>query len=100
MLEANVIKFCETHKLDLLPSSCTTCRLVSRTVRSAVLPELIRLMKAKAAAGSDILAAAERFAARIDEKPPTLTFSESNMSLARSLFGHGKMGLPSLSLMS
>ena len=55
LLEASVIKFCETHKWDLLPSSCTVCRLVSRTVESAVLPELIRMLKAKAAAGSDVL---------------------------------------------
>ena len=58
--------------------------------------KLIRLMKVKAAAGSDFPAASERFAARIDEKPPTLTFSENDMSLASSLFGQGKMALPSL----
>ena len=61
-----------------------------------MLPELIRLMKPKAAAGSDIPAAAERFAARINEKPLTLMFSEDDMSLARSLFGWGKMAPPSL----
>ena len=96
LLEANLIKFCDTHKLDLLPSSCTVCRLVSRTVRGAILTELVKLMKAKAAASSDIPAAAERFTTRIDEKPPTLTFSDSDMSLAGSLFGQGKMAPPSL----
>ena len=65
-------------------------------MKSDVLPELIRLMKAKAAAGSDIPAASERFAARIDEKPPTLSFSDNDMSLAGSLFGRGKMAPPSL----
>ena len=54
LLEASVIEFCETQ-WDLLPSSCRVCRLVSRTVESAVLPELIRMLKAKAAAGSDVL---------------------------------------------
>ena len=53
-------------------------------------------MKAKAAVSSDIPAAAERFTTRIDEKPPTLTFSDGDMSLAGSLFGWGKMALPSL----
>ena len=53
LLEASMIEFCGTQ-WDLLSSSCTVCRLVSRTV-SAVLPELIRMLKAKAAAGSDIL---------------------------------------------
>ena len=58
--------------------------------------ELVKLMKAKAAASSDIPAAAERFTTRIDEKPPTITISDSDMSLAGSLFGQGKMALPSL----
>ena len=61
-----------------------------------MLPELVKLMKAKAAAGSDIPAAAERFAARIDEKPPTLMFSDRDMSLAGSLFGRGKIAPTSL----
>ena len=96
LLEANVIKFCDTHKLDLLPSSCSVCKLVSRTVKAAVLTELVKLMKAKAAASSDIPAAAEGFATRVDEKSPILTFSDSDMSLLGSLFGRGKMALPSL----
>ena len=65
-------------------------------MRGAILTELVKLMKAKAAAGSDIPAAAERFAARLDEKPPTLTFSDGDMSLAGSLFGRGKIAPPSL----
>ena len=80
LLEANVIKFCDEHKIDMAPSTCVTCRLVSRTVRGPVLPELIKLLKAKAAAATEIPAAAQRFATRIDEKPPTLTLSESDMS--------------------
>ena len=51
-------------KWDLLPSSCSVCRLLSRTVESAVLPEL-RMLKAKGAAG--------------------LMFSEGDMSLDGSL---------------
>ena len=42
LLKASVIEFGETQ-WDLLPSSCTVCRLVSRTVESAVLPDLRRL---------------------------------------------------------
>ena len=80
----------------MAPSTCVTCRLVSRTVRGPVLPELIKLLKAKAAAATEIPAAAQRFATRIDEKPPTLTFSGSDMSLAESLFGRGKMAPPTL----
>ena len=58
--------------------------------------ELVKLMKAKAAASSDIPAAAERFTTRIDEKPPTLTFSDCDMSFDGSLFGRGNMALLSL----
>ena len=38
-------------KWDLPPCSCSVCRLVSRTVKSALLPEL-RMLKAEAAASS------------------------------------------------
>ena len=88
--------FCVQHKLKLLPSVCVTCRLVSRTVKRDVLLELIKLLKAKAAAGLDVPATAKRFAVRIDEKPPTLTFLEGDMSLAGSLFDCGKMSPPLL----
>ena len=53
-------------------------------------------MRAKAASSTDIPSAAERYAARIDEKSPTLTFSESDLALAVSLFGRGKMVPPSM----
>ena len=96
LFEAGVIKFCDEHKVDVAPSTCVTCRLVSRTVRGPVLPELIKLIKAKAADTTEIPAAAQRFATRIDEKPPTLTLSESDMSLAQSLFGRGKMVPPTM----
>ena len=42
LLEASVSEFGETQ-WNLLPSSYTVCRLISRTVESAVLPELRRL---------------------------------------------------------
>ena len=71
LMEADVIKFCDEHKIDMAPSTCVTCRLVSRTVRGPVLPELIKMLKARAAAATEIPAAAQRFAMRIDEKPPT-----------------------------
>ena len=96
LLETGVIKFCDEHKIDMTPSACVTCRLVARTVRGPVLPELIKLLRAKAAATTEIPAAAQRFAKRIDEKSPTLTLSESDMSLAESLFGRGKMSPPTL----
>ena len=75
LMEADVIKFCDEHKIDMAPSTCVTCRLVSRTVRGPVLPELIKMLKAKAAAATEIPTADQRFATRIDEKPPTLTLS-------------------------
>ena len=96
MLEADVIKFCDEHMIDMAPTTCVTCRLVTRTVRGPVLPELIKLIKARAAVAAEIPAAAQRFATRIDERPPTLTLSESDMSLAESLFGRGKMSPPTL----
>ena len=71
-------------------------RLVSRTVGRNVLPEVIKLLRAKAASTSDILSAAERYAARLDEKPPSLTLTESDLSLAVSVFGRGKMIPPSM----
>ena len=85
--ESDVINFCDVHKLDLQVSSCVKCRLVSRSVGRAVFPELIRLMKAKAAGDSDIPSAAECYTSRLDEKQPTLTFTESDLSLAVSIFG-------------
>ena len=80
LLESDIIKFCDVHKLDLQVSSCVNSRLVSRSVGHAVLPELIRLMKAKAATDPDIPSAVERYASRLDEKAPTLTFSENDLS--------------------
>ena len=72
------------------------CGLVSRTVGRTVLPEVIKLLRAKAASTTDIPSAAERYAARLDEKSPTLTLSESDLALAVSVFGQGKMVPPSL----
>ena len=46
MLEAGVIKFCDEHKIDMALSTCVTSRLVSRSVRGPVLPELIKLVRA------------------------------------------------------
>ena len=96
LVEQDMVKFCDVHNLNLEVSSCVKCHLVSWTVGKAILHEVIRLMKAKASSTSDILSTAERYAARIDEKTPTLTFSESDLSLAVSLFGKGKMVPPSM----
>ena len=95
-MECDIIKFCDKHKLDLLASSCLKSRLVSRSMGKAVLPELIRLMKVKASTDSDIPSAAERYASRLDERAPTFTFTESDISLAVFLFCRGKMAPPSL----
>ena len=80
LVEQDMVKFCDVHNLDLLASSCVKCCLVSRTVGRAILPEVIRLMKAKAATNIDVLSATERYTSRLDEKSPTLTFSESDLS--------------------
>ena len=55
--------------------------------------DLIKLLKAKAAAGLVVPAPAER----IDEKPPTWTFLEGDISLTGSPFDCGKMSPPSIS---
>ena len=96
LLEAGVVKLCDEHNVDMAPTTCVTCRLVSRTVRGPVLTELIKLVRSKSAAAAEIPAAAMRFATRIDEKPPTLTLSDSDMSLAESLFDRGKMSPPTM----
>ena len=90
-----MVKMCDIHHLDIQTSDCVKCRLVSRTV-GRILPEVIKLLRAKAAFSSDIPSAVERYAARIDEKSPTLTFSKSDLALAVSLFGRGKMVPPSM----
>ena len=95
LMESEVIKFYEEHKLELRVSSCLKCRLVSRSVGKAVLPELLRLMKAKATPDF-VPSAAEMYTSRLDEKPPTLTFTENDLALAVSLFGRGRMSPPLL----
>merc|ERR1712089_89228 len=83
---------CDTHGLDVQPgSACTKCQLLTRTVGKHVLPEVLRILREKAASTSDIPPAVERYAGRLDEKSPTLTFSESDLALAVSVFGRGKM---------
>ena len=46
MVEAGAIKFCDERKIDMALSTCVICRLVSRSVRGPVLPELIKLFRA------------------------------------------------------
>ena len=86
-----MVKFCDIHNLSPEASNCVKCCLVTRTVGKALLPEVIRLVKAKASSSSDIPSAAERYTARLDEMTQTPTFSESDLSLAVLLFGKGKM---------
>ena len=54
------------------------------------------MIKEKVASSDDIPSAVEHYAIRLDEKAPTLTFSESDLSLVVSLFGQGKMAPPSM----
>ena len=61
LMESDIIKFCDVHKLDLLVSTCVKCRLVSRSVGRTVLHELIRMMKAKTVSDSDIPSTAGRY---------------------------------------
>ena len=97
LVEQDMVKLCDTHNLDIQPGAvCVKCRLVTRTVGRNVLPEVIKLLRAKAASTSDIPSAAERYAARLDEKSPTLTLSESDLALAVSVFGRRKMVPPSM----
>ena len=96
LLESDIIKFCSDHGLDIQPSSCTKCKLVTRSVGKAVLPELIKLKKAKVSAAGSVPSAAERFASRLDERPPTLTFTETDLELAVSIFNRGRMSPPAM----
>ena len=96
LMESEVIKFCDIHRLDLQVTDCVKCRLVSRSVGRSVLPELIRLMRAKDGADSGIPSAAGRYADRLDAKSPTLSFSVVDLSLAVSVFGKGKKVPPAL----
>ena len=91
LFEASVVKLCADHKSDPVPTTCVTCRLVTRTVRPAVLVELLRLYKGKDDQESEIPTAAARFSVRIDEKTPTLTLTEGDLVLAQSIFSKGKM---------
>ena len=67
-VEQDMVKLCDTHNLDVQPgSACVKCHLVSRTVGRNILPEVIKLLRAKTASSADIPSAAERYAARLDE---------------------------------
>ena len=96
LLESDIIKFCEEHNLEIQASSCLKCRLVTRSVGKAVLPELLRIKKAKNSKSDSIPSAAERYASRLDERAPTLTFTESDLTLAVSLLNCGRMSPSSL----
>ena len=92
LLESGVVKFCEAHGTSLAASTCTPCRLVSRMVKPTVLTQLVRLLAEKdGETAAEIPSAADRFAVRLDSKPATLTLSESDMALAESFLGRGKM---------
>ena len=91
-----MVKLCADHKTALVPATCVTCRLVSRTVKPAVLVELLKLYKGQAEEASEILTAAARYSTRIDVKPPTLTLSGGDLELAKSIFSKGKMSPSSM----
>ena len=90
LFEASVVKLCEEHKSDPVPTTCVTCMLVTRAVKPPVLVELMRLHRGKDDLDSEIPTAAARFSVRIDEKPPTLTLTEGDLALAQSVFSKGK----------
>ena len=71
---------------DPVPTTCVTCRLVTRALKPPVLVELMGLHRGKDDLDSEIPTAAARFSVRIDEKPPTLTLTEGDLALAQSLF--------------
>ena len=58
------------------------------------MPELIKLKKAKVSAADSVPSAAERYASHLDERPPTPTFTETDLELAVSIFNHGRMSPP------
>ena len=92
LVEHGMIKLCDVHNLNVQPgSSCTKCQLATRSVGKHVMPEVLRLLREKTVSTEDIPSAVERYAGRLDEKSPTLTFSESDLALAVSVFGRGKM---------
>ena len=95
-MESDVIKFCDEHNLDVQASECLKCQLVARSVGKAVLPELLRLMKAKASNSNSIPSATMRYASRLDERASTLTFTENDLALAVSLFTRWRMSSQSL----
>ena len=45
--EALVVKLCEELKSDLIPTTCVTCRLVTRALKPAVLVDLMKLNRGK-----------------------------------------------------
>ena len=91
MLRAGVVKFCSEHNTDLVPSTCVACRAVSRMVKPAMLEQLIRIGSTELAQPTHFPTAANCFAVRLNMKPPSLNFEESDMSLATSVFSRGKM---------
>ena len=55
LVEHNMFKLCDVHCLDVQPgSACTKCQLLTRTVGKQVLPEVIRLLREKAASTSEV----------------------------------------------
>ena len=91
LVEENMVKFFDIHNLSPEASSCVKCHLLTPNVGKSLLPEVIKLVKAKFSSSSEVPSAAERYAVHLDEKTLTLTFTESDLSLAVSLFGKGKM---------
>ena len=92
LLESGIVKFCEVHGTSLAASACIPCRLVSRMVKPTVLAQLVKLVAEKGGeTAAEIPSAVDRFAVRLDSKPATLTLTESDMALAESFLGRGKM---------
>ena len=92
LVQAGVIKLCSEHNTELVPDACVACRGVSRIVKPNMLAQLVKIGNSKSAQQTPLVpSAADRFALRLDMKPPSLKFKEADMDLATNIFTRGKM---------
>ena len=92
LVQSGVIKLCSEHNTELVPDICVACRAVSHIVKPNMLAQLVKVGKAKPAVQqTHVPSAADRFALRLDMKPPSLEFQEADMNLATNIFTRGKM---------
>ena len=71
-MQAGVIKLCSEHNTELVPDACVACRGVSRIVKPNMLAQLVKIGNSKSAQQTPLVpSAADRFALRLDMKPPS-----------------------------